>query len=83
MAVAALIVEFVFQMLGLVPQHRSAEVVETSVTFNYMIVLNIIFVAIVAFLLVRSFRIGGPRMLAHISCHSSNLMKNEVMSTSS
>jgi uncharacterized membrane protein YraQ (UPF0718 family) len=67
MAGAALVVEFVFQFLGLIPQHRAAEIVETSITFNYTTVLNIIFIAIAAFLVVRFLRTSGPKMLAHMS----------------
>jgi uncharacterized protein len=67
MVVAALVVEFVFQFLGLVPHHRSAEIVETSISFNHTTVLNIVFLAIALFLVVRFFKTGGPRMLAHMS----------------
>src|SRR5256885_2257271 len=63
---AALIVEFLFQGLGLIPQHRAARIVETSITFNYTTVLNIILLAIAAFLVVRFLRTGGPRMMAHM-----------------
>jgi hypothetical protein len=63
---AALIVEFLFGALGLIPQHRSAQVVEMSISLNYTTVLNIIFLAIAAFLLVRFLRTGGPKMLAHM-----------------
>src|SRR5881397_1641587 len=35
MASAALIIDLLFKLLGLVPQQRSAEIVEASVTFNY------------------------------------------------
>ena len=63
---AALIVEFLFQGLGLIPQHRAARIVETSITFNYTTVLNIVFLAIAAFLIVRFFRTGGPKMMAHM-----------------
>src|SRR5437868_7948982 len=66
MVVAALIVEFLFGALGLIPQHRSAQVVEISISFNYTTVLNIIFLAIAAFLIVRFFRTGGPKMMAHM-----------------
>ena len=66
MVFAALIVEFLFGMLKLIPQNRSAQVVEMSITFNYTTVLNIIFLAIAAFLVVRFFRTGGPKMLAHM-----------------
>ena len=63
---AALIVEFLFQGLGLIPQHRAARIVETSTTFNYTTVLNIVFLAVAAFLVVRFLRTGGPKMMAHM-----------------
>ena len=66
MFVAALLVEFVFDAFGLIPSHRSAQVVEMSVSFNYTTVLNIIFLAIAALLLVRFFKTGGPKMMAHM-----------------
>jgi uncharacterized membrane protein YraQ (UPF0718 family) len=66
MAIAALLIEFLFHLLGLIPSQRSAQIVETSISFNYTTVLNIIFLAIAAFLLVRFFRTGGPKMLAHM-----------------
>src|SRR5947209_11995576 len=66
MAVAALLIEFLFQVLGLIPSQRSAQIVETSISFNYTTVLNIIFLAIAAFLIVRFFRTGGPKMMAHM-----------------
>ena len=66
MAVAALMVEFAFAALGLIPQHRSAQIVETSISFNYTTMLNIIFLLIAAFLLIRFFKTGGPKMLAHM-----------------
>jgi len=67
MAGAALIVEFVFHLLALIPQHRAAQIVETSVAFNHTTVLNIIFLAIAAFLVVRFIRTGGPKMMAHMN----------------
>ena len=66
MAVAALIVELAFAALGLTPQHRSAQIVESSISFNYTTVLNIIFLAIAVFLIIRFFKTGGPKMLAHM-----------------
>ena len=66
MVFAALVVEFLFDLVGLIPSQRSAQVVEMSISFNYTTVLNIIFLAIAALLLVRFFRTGGPRMLAHM-----------------
>ena len=66
MAGGALIVEFIFAVLGLIPQQRTAQIVETSISFNYTTVLNIIFLALAAFLFVRFLRTGGPKMLAHM-----------------
>jgi uncharacterized protein len=66
MVVAALIVEFLFQALGLIPTERNAQIVDMSITFNYTTVLNVIFLAIAVFLVVRFFKTGGPKMLAHM-----------------
>jgi uncharacterized membrane protein YraQ (UPF0718 family) len=66
MVLAAVSVEFLFQALGLIPSQRSAQIVETSISFNYTTVLNIIFLTIAAFLLVRFFRTGGPKMMPHM-----------------
>ncbi len=66
MVLAALVIEFLFDLLGLIPSQRSAQVVEMSISFNYTTVLNIIFLVIAALLLVRFFRTGGPKMLAHM-----------------
>jgi uncharacterized protein len=49
MAAAALIIESVFRILGLIPQERKAQVVEASISFNYTTVLNIIFLLVARF----------------------------------
>jgi len=66
MVSAALVIELLFERLGLIPSQRSAQIAEMSISFNYTAVLNIIFLAIAALLLVRFFRTGGPKMLAHM-----------------
>jgi hypothetical protein len=66
MVFAALVVEFLFDLLGLLPSQRSAQIVEMSISFNYTTILNIIFLVIAALLLVRFFRTDGPKMLAHM-----------------
>jgi uncharacterized membrane protein YraQ (UPF0718 family) len=66
MVIAALLVELLFDALGLIPSQRAAQIVEMSIRFNYTTVLNIIFLAIAALLLVRFLRTGGPKMLAHM-----------------
>jgi uncharacterized protein len=64
MVAAGLIVEFLFEGLGLVPSERKAKVIEASVTLNYTTILNIVFLALVALLVWRYFqRGGGLRML--------------------
>ena len=66
MVLAALLVEFLFQALGLIPSERSAQIVETSISLNYTTVLNVIFLAIAFLLAIRFLKTGGPKMLAHM-----------------
>jgi uncharacterized membrane protein YraQ (UPF0718 family) len=73
MAAAALAVEFVFGLLHLIPQHRNAQVLEAAIRWNYTTVLNILFLAIAALLVVRFFRTGGPQMLRMMSPSSTSL----------
>ena len=63
MVASALIVEFIFDWLGLIPAVRAAHVVEASLTLNYTTILNIVFLLLAALLLIRFFRTGGPKML--------------------
>jgi uncharacterized protein len=67
MAGAALIVEGVFSLLGLVPTEHNAPVVQASITWNYTAWLNLIFLAVAGVLLWRFFRTGGPAMLRMMS----------------
>jgi len=66
MALAALLIELLFDSLGLIPSQRSAQIVETSISLNYTTVLNVIFLAIAFLLVVRFLKTGGPKMLAHM-----------------
>jgi hypothetical protein len=63
MVAAGLIVEVLFGVLGLVPGERDAKVVEASVSWNYTTILNIVFLALSAILVIRFLRTGGPAML--------------------
>jgi uncharacterized membrane protein YraQ (UPF0718 family) len=67
MVAAGLVVELVFGALGLVPTQRTAKVVEASVTWNYTTILNLVFLALAAVLVVRFLRTGGPAMLKMMS----------------
>jgi hypothetical protein len=73
MVAAGLIVEFLFDGLGLIPAERDADVVEASVTWNYTTVLNIVFLALGGLLVWRYFRRGGGlamlRMMAKPMAH--------------
>jgi uncharacterized protein len=64
MVVAGLIIEFLFDALGLIPSGpRHAKVVEAHVSLNYTSALNFVFVVLAAVLVVRFLRTGGPEML--------------------
>lgn len=63
MAGAALIVEAIFWMLGLISTERNARVVEPSIEWNYTTWLNIAFLILAALLVWRFLRTGGPEML--------------------
>lgn len=67
MASAALIVELIFGVSGLVPAQRNARVVEASITWNYTTWLNIAFIALAVLLVVRFAKTGGPEMLRMMS----------------
>lgn len=67
MTAAGYVVELAFGALGLVPAGRHAKIVEASVTLNYTTVLNIVFLALAAVLVVRFLRTGGRNMLARMS----------------
>jgi uncharacterized protein len=60
---AALIVELIFGALGFVPAQRHARVIEATITWDYTTWLNIVFLALAAWFVWRSFRTGGLAML--------------------
>jgi uncharacterized membrane protein YraQ (UPF0718 family) len=66
MALAALLIELLFDLLGLIPSQRSAQILETSISLNYTTGLNVIFLAIALLLVVRFLKTGGRKMLAHM-----------------
>src|SRR5215468_4269247 len=63
MAVAALIVELIFNGFALVPSERTARVVEASITWNYTTWLNVVFLVLAGLLVWRFLKTGGPPML--------------------
>jgi uncharacterized membrane protein YraQ (UPF0718 family) len=63
MAAAGYVIELVFSPLGLVPEERTATVVESSVSWNYTTWLNIVFLVPALALVWRFVRTGGVPML--------------------
>jgi uncharacterized protein len=63
MAAAGYVIELVFGPLGLVPDERTAKVVESSVSWNYTTWLNIVFLVLAFALVWRFVRTGGVPML--------------------
>jgi uncharacterized membrane protein YraQ (UPF0718 family) len=63
MAGAALVVEALFGALHLIPTARHIAVMEETIRWNYTSVLNVVFLAVSALLLVQFLKTGGPAML--------------------
>jgi uncharacterized membrane protein YraQ (UPF0718 family) len=63
MVAAALAVEAIFGLAGLVPHEHKARIVEASIQWNYTTILNIVFGVLSALLVLRFFRTGGLEML--------------------
>src|SRR5579884_3672730 len=63
MAAAGYCIEFLFAALGIIPQNRSVVAFSEGIHWNYTSVLNIIFLALAAILLIRFIRTGGVAML--------------------
>ena len=63
MAAAGYVIELVFSPLGLVPDERTAKVVESSVSWNYTTWLNIVFLVLAVAPVWRFIRTGGLPML--------------------
>jgi uncharacterized membrane protein YraQ (UPF0718 family) len=63
MAAAGYAIELLFGALGIIPTDRSVAVISEGPAWNYTTVLNLVFLAIAAALVVRFLRTGGPAML--------------------
>ena len=70
MVVAGYVTDAVFGGLGLIPSGRHARVVQTPVRWDHTTVLNIVFLALAAALVVRFVRTGGIAMLRDMSAPS-------------
>jgi uncharacterized membrane protein YraQ (UPF0718 family) len=63
MAGAALIVEVIFAILGLIPAERKARIVDASISWNYTTWLNIVFLVLAGLLIWRFLKTGGLEMV--------------------
>jgi uncharacterized membrane protein YraQ (UPF0718 family) len=63
MVIAGLVVELVFQALGIVPAHFQVQVLQSYPAWNYTTFLNFAFLALAAVLGWRFLTTGGPAML--------------------
>src|SRR5207248_748536 len=62
MAAAGYIVEFLFEALGIIPNDRNVVIIAEGIQWNYTSILNIIFLALAAALVIRFIRTGGLPM---------------------
>ncbi len=72
MAAAGYIIELLFGALGIIPTDREVKAITEGIQWNYTSVLNILFLAIAALLVVRVLRTGGPAMLRMMSAPASS-----------
>lgn len=63
MVAAGLVIEIVFDALGLIPPRGNLDVLHTMISLNYTTVLNIIFILVALTMVVRFLRSGGYMML--------------------
>lgn len=63
MAISGYFIEILFTLLGLIPEQRTAKMEFATISWNYTTILNIIFLVITVFVLIRFFKTGGMKML--------------------
>ncbi len=63
MAAAGYLVEILFGAIGITPTQRAVIAFTEGPTLNYTSVLNVVFLALAAVLLIRFLRTGGREML--------------------
>ena len=79
MAAAGYVVEFAFDALGIIPTSRHVGAIADGIQWNYTSVLNLIFLALAAVLVVRFLRTGGPAMLRMMSRPASDMAHEHHM----
>jgi uncharacterized membrane protein YraQ (UPF0718 family) len=76
MAAAGYLVELLFGALGIIPTDRAVPAITTGPAWDYTAVLNLVFLAVAAVLVVRFLRTGGPAMLRMMSVPEGAMAKN-------
>ena len=77
MAAAGYVVEWLFSVLGIIPQNRDVVAITEGISWNYTTVLNIIFTLIAAFLIIRFLRTGGLSMLKMMKVSEQDMVHHE------
>jgi uncharacterized protein len=77
MAAAGYVVEFLFAALGIIPQDHNVVAITEGIQWNYTTVLNIIFLALAAVLVIRFLRTGGPAMLRMMNIPEQSMKHSE------
>jgi len=80
MAAAGYVVEFLFGALGIIPQDRNVVAITEGIQWNYTTVLNIIFLAVAAVLVIRFIRTGGLPMLRMMNTSEKEMAHHHEMS---
>jgi hypothetical protein len=70
MSVSALVVEYVFGALHLIPEQRHLEIAGAAIRWNYTTILNIVFLAFALLLVIRFLRTGGLAMVRMMNTRS-------------
>jgi len=78
MAAAGYVVEFLFGALGIIPQDRNVVAITEGIQWNYTSVLNIIFLALAAVLVIRFIRTGGLPMLRMMNTPEKEMAHHEM-----
>ena len=78
MAAAGYVVEWLFEVLGLIPQNRNVVAITEGIQWNYTTVLNIVFLVLAAVLMIRFLRTGGLPMLKMMDTPEHDMSHHEM-----
>ncbi len=73
MVISGYIIEIIFSFLGIIPTQRNISLPAPSLSFNYTLILNTIFLVLGLFLFFKFLRTGGPMMLKMMNKPDKNM----------